>query len=260
MWARGRWEGDGDHGEELGRTCERGCSVLCLRASNCISGWTSVQHVVKLDLSWLAPRCCLAWHDSSVHLSIYVLLSSPDAAAARRLRPGTPQLSLVPISLPRLHRLSRPPCAPCPPFAPRVESLGPLFVRAAHVLNQGRLTIGTSAAPYPGRVTFNLTGDYQLPLTSPPASPSSPHMLGLRAFATAGGQLELNGMYGNAPGWTTLAVTAPAGARQIVVRGDVTAWPVGGEIALASTDFDRTQAERRRIAGVKKGRAGCMAL
>jgi len=35
-----------------------------------------------------------------------------------------------------------------------------------------------------------------------------------------------------------------------VVKGRVDAWPLGGEVALASTDFDYTQAERRRITSV----------
>ncbi|CAI5519905.1 unnamed protein product [Closterium sp. Naga37s-1] len=136
----------------------------------------------------------------------------------------------------------------------KVEALGPLQVMAAFILNQGRVTVGTAAAPYRGRLTVNLTGAAnELTITRPPAAPSQPRSVGVRVFATVGGRLELNGMYGNAPSWTTLAATAAAGATSIRVKGDVTAWPVGGVIAIASTDFDRYQAENFTITSVTAG-------
>ncbi|CAI7747644.1 unnamed protein product [Closterium sp. NIES-54] len=136
----------------------------------------------------------------------------------------------------------------------KVEALGPLQVMAAFILNQGRVTVGTAAAPYAGKLTVNLTGAAnELTITRPPAAPSQPRSVGVRVFATVGGRLELNGMYGNAPSWTTLAATAAAGATSIRVKGDVTAWPVGGVIAIASTDFDRYQAENFTITSVAAG-------
>lgn len=68
-----------------------------------------------------------------------------------------------------------------------------------------------------------------------------------------GGSVELNGMYRNQRGWTTLAKTAKKGTSTITVKGDVSAWPVGGRIAIASTDYDYKQAEERTIKSVKSG-------
>ncbi|CAI5468223.1 unnamed protein product [Closterium sp. Yama58-4] len=164
-------------------------------------------------------------------------------------------------SLPPCH-LSKPPYPAFPrsPVRPRarawrrVEALGPLQVNAAFILNQGRVTVGTATSPYAGKLTVNLTGAAnELTITRPPAAPYQPRSVGVRVFATVGGRLELNGMYGNAPAWTTLAATAPAGARAIRVKGDVSAWPVGGVIAITSTDFDRYQAENFTIRSVARG-------
>ncbi|GJP48394.1 hypothetical protein CLOM_g7684 [Closterium sp. NIES-68] len=136
----------------------------------------------------------------------------------------------------------------------KVEAAGPLQVLTAFVLNQGRVTVGTADAPYRGKLTVNLTGAAnELTITRPPAAPYQPRSVGVRVFATVGGRLELNGMYGNAPAWTTLAATANKGARAIRVKGDVSAWPVGGVIAIASTDFDRYQAENFTITSVARG-------
>lgn len=65
--------------------------------------------------------------------------------------------------------------------------------------------------------------------------------------------MELNGMYKNQKGWTTLTKTAKKGAKSITVKGDVSAWPVGGSIALSSTDYEYGQAEQRVITAVTKG-------
>ncbi|CAI7853640.1 unnamed protein product [Closterium sp. NIES-54] len=136
----------------------------------------------------------------------------------------------------------------------KVEALGPLQVNAAFILNQGRVTVGTATSPYAGKLTVNLTGAAnELTITRPPAAPYQPRSVGVRVFATVGGRLELNGMYGNAPAWTTLAATANQGARAIRVKGDVSAWPVGGVIAITSTDFDRYQAENFTIRSVARG-------
>ncbi len=68
-----------------------------------------------------------------------------------------------------------------------------------------------------------------------------------------GGSVELNGMYGNQKGWTTLNQTALKGTNSITVKGDVSAWPIGSTIAISSTDYDYRQAEQRIITAVVKG-------
>lgn len=75
----------------------------------------------------------------------------------------------------------------------------------------------------------------------------------LEIFFQIGGTLELNGMYGNANAWTVLKKTANRGANTILVGGDVTKWPVGSQIAIASTDYSYRQAEQRKITFTKKG-------
>eukprot|EP00897_Mesotaenium_endlicherianum_P004217 jgi/Mesen1/3823/ME000207S02832 len=143
----------------------------------------------------------------------------------------------------------------------KVQDKGPIQVLANYVLNQGLFSIGTPQAPYEGKIIFNMTGaNYQLNITRPPATVQDPRSLGYRAFATVGGQLQFNGMYGNQLGWTKLAKTAPVGAMQITVKGDVSKWPVGGKIAIASTDFDRKQAENFTITAVAAGAGGTTVL
>ena len=63
----------------------------------------------------------------------------------------------------------------------------------------------------------------------------------------------MNGMYGNQASWTTLTATALKGSKSISVSGDVSAWPVGGTVAIASTDYDYKQSETRVITKVTKG-------
>ena len=61
-----------------------------------------------------------------------------------------------------------------------------------------------------------------------------------------GGQVHLHGMPGGSttPSWCRLIATANPGATSLVLDcGGAVAWPVGGRIAVASTDFDKDQAE-----------------
>ena len=68
--------------------------------------------------------------------------------------------------------------------------------------------------------------------------------------------MQLNGMYGNAASWSQLAVKAVVGASSITLRDKVAPWPVGGTIAIASTDFDMNQAETRVITAVRRSKWG----
>lgn len=60
-------------------------------------------------------------------------------------------------------------------------------------------------------------------------------------------------MYGNQAAWTTLTKTATKGATSITVKGNVSAWPIGGTIAISSTDYDYRQAEEGVITSVTAG-------
>eukprot|EP00850_Spirogloea_muscicola_P025667 SM003864S14612 [mRNA] locus=s3864:50:954:+ [translate_table: standard] len=79
-----------------------------------------------------------------------------------------------------------------------------------------------------------------------------------------GGQVDLHGLpfpAGTAPTWTKLAVNALQGASQLVLQDDVSgAWPVGGEIVVASTDYDASQAEVFTITAVAPLPSGGSAL
>ena len=72
---------------------------------------------------------------------------------------------------------------------------------------------------------------------------TSPPLFGVIWLVQVGGQVEMNGMYGNAVSWSQLAQVGYAGANSIMVRDSVAEWRVGAKIAIASTDFDRKQAE-----------------
>lgn len=69
-----------------------------------------------------------------------------------------------------------------------------------------------------------------------------------------GGQLHLHGMPGGSdtPAWVRINKTAFAGDKTLSVDRDVSAWPIGGDIVVASTDYDHNQAERLKITGVSK--------
>lgn len=60
-------------------------------------------------------------------------------------------------------------------------------------------------------------------------------------------------MYGGQVAWTKLKKTANKGSTSLTLQGDVSAWPVGGTIAISSTDYEYTQAEQRVITSVSKG-------
>jgi cell migration-inducing and hyaluronan-binding protein len=71
--------------------------------------------------------------------------------------------------------------------------------------------------------------------------------MGDRGIMLMGGTLSLHGDREHS--WTKLAKTARAGSAQIEVL-DAAGWRAGDEIALASTDFNPRQAEKRTIASI----------
>ncbi|GJP61931.1 hypothetical protein CLOP_g19052 [Closterium sp. NIES-67] len=129
------------------------------------------------------------------------------------------------------------------PSLPRVE------VQATFIIVQGRLSVGSSDAPFrrlalftllpsPGRRNFSLTD-------LPPADPQNPRNLGHKAFIVVGGAVDLHGMPGSAsaPAWVRLVRTVVPGDKFVVVDGDITNWPVGGTVAVASTSANMNEAE-----------------
>ncbi len=100
------------------------------------------------------------------------------------------------------------------------------------IIVYGELEIGTEARPHTRKATITLTDNV----------PGND-----RGIMIAGGTLNLHGDRTNS--WTKLAGTAKAGSARIEVL-NASGWRKGDVIALASTDFDSTQAEKRTIAAI----------
>ena len=105
-------------------------------------------------------------------------------------------------------------------------------------LSGGELDIGSEAHPYTHKATITLTDN---------VPGEDINTMGDRGIMLLKGALSLHGDRKNA--WTKLAATAKAGAGRIEVL-NASGWRKGDVIALASTDFDSTQAEERTIVAV----------
>src|SRR6186997_3068324 len=107
------------------------------------------------------------------------------------------------------------------------------------IMLHGELAIGTEAKPHTRKATITLTDNVK----------GEEVMVGMgdRGIMISGGTLNLHGSTTDT--WSKLSATANAGATSIQVL-DAKGWKVGGEIVLASTDFDPRQAERRTISAI----------
>jgi cell surface hyaluronidase len=105
-----------------------------------------------------------------------------------------------------------------------------LSLTTGWILVSGVLAIGSETAGFQHKAVITLTG------------PEGEDVLGLggRAFVINAGTLDLHGAVHTS--WTRLAATAPRGATQITLEKSVD-WRAGDRLAIASTDFDPTQAE-----------------
>ncbi|MBX2802476.1 MAG: hypothetical protein KTR31_32650 [Myxococcales bacterium] len=111
------------------------------------------------------------------------------------------------------------------------------------VLEGGRLTVGTSVAPFEHEATITLTESLGAPCGPEPSRELQVH---------GGGTLDLHGDYLADDGtpripWTRLAATASAGTSALSVQDEVD-WQAGDEVVVASTDFAFDQAESRTLA------------
>lgn len=117
-------------------------------------------------------------------------------------------------------------------------------IQASFVLVQGRLTIGTPSQQFRQKATITLTpnpnGRAPYAYTSnSPADTQYPRDFGHKAFVVVGGQVDLHGLPAtpDMPVWIKLVANAYAGDRTIVVKGDVSGWPIGAPIVVAPTDY-----------------------
>jgi cell migration-inducing and hyaluronan-binding protein len=102
----------------------------------------------------------------------------------------------------------------------------------------GELDIGSEAKPYTRKATITLTDNVK---------DENINTMGDRGIMLLNGTLSLHGDRKNS--WTKLAATAKAGSSRIQVL-NAGGWRKGDVIALASTDYDSAQAERRTIAAI----------
>ena len=102
----------------------------------------------------------------------------------------------------------------------------------------GELDIGSEAHPHTRKAVITLTDN---------VPNEDINGMGDRGIMLVNGTLSLHGDRTNA--WTKLAATAKAGASKIQVV-NASGWRKGDVIALASTDYDSNQAERRTITAI----------
>lgn len=104
-----------------------------------------------------------------------------------------------------------------------------------------RLQAGTAAAGFDGQFDLILSG-----------TDTTLNVMGHGAkvvMVMDGGTLSLHGQ--RKRGYSRLDASVAPGARTLLLADEPTAWQVGDEIALAPTDFDALQAERRRITAIQ---------
>ena len=114
-----------------------------------------------------------------------------------------------------------------------------LEMSASSIMVHGKFEIGSTDTPFSHQAVITLTGSDQS---------LNPMNMGTKLIGVMGGQLELHGASRGTP-WTKLSATAVKGASTITLEGN-SGWRMGDKIAIASTDFDPTQAEETIITGV----------
>lgn len=133
---------------------------------------------------------------------------------------------------------------------PATQTAAAYNVTACFILVEGQMVIGTAAKQFRSKIVFTLApnpngrAEYSGSF-NPPADPENPRGLGHKAFVVMGGYVDFHGMPGggDTPSWVKLAETAAVGQNFIIVDTDVSAWPLGSKIAVASTGFYHDQAE-----------------
>ncbi|CAI5504746.1 unnamed protein product [Closterium sp. Naga37s-1] len=116
---------------------------------------------------------------------------------------------------------------------------------------EGRWTYTVYQAHLPCHWECGCTSIKEPPPFLLPSPPCFSHLPLSPSPIKVGGQVDLHGLPGppSMPVWVRLNKTAIAGQTEIVVDADVSTWPVGGEIAIASTSAKMDEAEKAVIAG-----------
>jgi len=108
-------------------------------------------------------------------------------------------------------------------------------------VNSGKLQAGSESQPVSSNLTITLHGE-----KSDPYLP----IYGNKVLAARSGEVDLHGAV-RQPTWTVLQRTAEIGATRITLKGEVD-WRAGEWIAIASTSYDGTEAEKRQIIAIDR--------
>jgi cell surface hyaluronidase len=104
---------------------------------------------------------------------------------------------------------------------------------------QGKFSAGSANQPFKKRLVIQLSG----------TNPSEKIMgMGTKFLGVMGGTLELYGQPKRS--WTRLNATALRGATQLTLLGPLSGWQVGDEIAIAPSDYNALEAEKRKITAI----------
>eukprot|EP00931_Biecheleriopsis_adriatica_P123454 TRINITY_DN9849_c0_g1_i1.p1 TRINITY_DN9849_c0_g1~~TRINITY_DN9849_c0_g1_i1.p1 ORF type:complete len:5765 (-),score=1054.79 TRINITY_DN9849_c0_g1_i1:19-14961(-) len=116
-------------------------------------------------------------------------------------------------------------------FAP-VEGLK-LLVKAIQVFPEGILEVGTAEAPHPVNAMISFWG---VALDSFPTFISMNVEWGKKLIGVYEGTISLHGRaYSKA--WARLAKTVLPGDDELMLRTDISDWPLGAEVAISSTEY-----------------------
>jgi hypothetical protein len=108
-------------------------------------------------------------------------------------------------------------------------------------VNHGYFEAGTEDEPYTSKLTITMYGKKY-----DPAMP----IYGNKCIGVRYGTIDIHGVE-RTPTWTELETTAAASQNQIILKEAVD-WKENEYIIIASTDFDKDQAEKKRIVSIDR--------
>jgi len=127
-------------------------------------------------------------------------------------------------------------------FAPEADPNHERYFDARYIfLHKGYMEVGTEEHPYTSKLTITMHGNI-----SDPYLP----IFGNKCIAVKESNLEMHGVK-REPTWTLLNETSLPGATEIKITGPVD-WVAGEEIAIATTNFNPREGEKRTIKAIDK--------
>ena len=118
-----------------------------------------------------------------------------------------------------------------------------LHTEQVHIMNGGKLTIGSAQTPHQGKAIFSLLGDKSDFDQEELLTGMGRKFIGVMS----GGTLAMHGA--STTSWTHLEGTVTAGATQIIVS-DAVNWSMDDYIVIASSTTNRHEAEKLKISDI----------